>query len=307
MELCKGGCGNKPIYKGWCGIRWKRGNKVSVICPEIEKKRAKAISEYRIKEAKLGLNPMQDPEICRENHSKERNRKAAASLKRLGELGLLPQQTEPLNLKEKRRKNVSKSLKKLVEKGIFPTQIESEEKKKERFRKVASTLKKLAAEGKLPLLNATPEKKRLWTKKGIATLRKHLKQGLVKLHNPYGKRYFYNSPIAGSLYLRSGWEIEIARLLDNLGLKWQYEPITIEYWDSTRKRKAITIPDFYIPIHNLIIEVKGSDFDLQKTFDKLEGIKNAGYKAVILGRKQMKQIRDGSLHLKDIISGVVNA
>ena len=152
MELCKGGCGNKAIYKSWCDIRWKRGNKVSVICPEIEKKRAKAISKYRIKEAKLGLNPMQDPKICRKNHSKERNRKAATSLKRLGELGLLPQQTEPFYLREKRRKNVSKSLKKLVEKGIFPTQIESEEKKRERFRKVSITIKKLALEGKLRLL-----------------------------------------------------------------------------------------------------------------------------------------------------------
>lgn len=163
--LCKGGCGNKPIYKGWCGIKWKKGNRVCVTCPELEKKKGKAISKYRIKEARLGLNPMQNPKICAKNHSPERNKKAARTLKYLGKLKLLPQQTESRELREKRLRSIRKILRKLAAEGKLNHQVESKIKKKIRHQKIAKTLRKLARERKLPTQNFSKEERKKSVKK----------------------------------------------------------------------------------------------------------------------------------------------
>jgi hypothetical protein len=45
--LCKGGCGNKAVYKGWCNIRWKKGSRICVTCSELEKKRIKSIQNQK--------------------------------------------------------------------------------------------------------------------------------------------------------------------------------------------------------------------------------------------------------------------
>ena len=115
-NFCKGGCGNVATHKNWCRLKWQSGKRFAVDCPVIEKKRGRSISKYRIKEAKLGKNPMQNPEVCEKNHSPTRNKKAAESLRNLGQLGLLPQQTECEELKEKRRnrKSTCKRLKLLM-------------------------------------------------------------------------------------------------------------------------------------------------------------------------------------------------
>lgn len=300
MVICKGGCNKEAGFGYWC-------RPIPIHCPvfrnTFNERRIENISKTKKLQGKLGLNPMQNPEICKKNHSQERNLKASRTLKKLGELRLLPQQIESNFLKEKRRKNVSMSLRKMVREGIFPTQIESKENKMERFRKVSLKLKKLANEGKLPIQNATETQKRIWTNKRVTTWRSRFKQGLIKVYNSYGKRYSYYSPLVGSVNLRSGWEIETARLLDKFRIKWQYEPLFIEYWDTTRKKKAFTIPDFYLPDYKLFIEVKGSEFGLQKTLDKLKGIRDSGYKAVLLGRKEFKRIREGLLTLTNIIGG----
>ena len=134
-ELCKGGCGEKAEYRGWCKIKWKSRNKFAVGCPVIEKRRGKSISMYRIKEARLGKNPMQNPIICAKNHSEERNKKCSVILREKGRLRILPQQIESQKLKEKRRKNVCKSLKKLWEEGKHPRQLETKEQRRKRFEK----------------------------------------------------------------------------------------------------------------------------------------------------------------------------
>ncbi len=159
INLCKGGCGNRAIYKGWCNIKWKKGNRVCVTCSELEKKRIKAISIFRIKEAKLGLNPMQNPKICRKNHSTMRNIKASKTLKKLGELKLLPQQTESKELRERRLMRIRKVLKRLAREGRLNHQIESKVKKTKRHQKIAEALKRLAEEKKLPMQNLSEEDK----------------------------------------------------------------------------------------------------------------------------------------------------
>lgn len=303
--LCKGGCGKKPIYKGWCGIKWKRGNRVSVTCPELEKKRIKSISIFRFKEAKLGLNPMQNPRVCRKNHSITRNMRASQTLKKLGELKLLPQQIESRDLHERRLARIRKVLGKMAREGKLNHQLESKGKKFKRFKNISETLKKIAAEGKLPIQNLSEEAKIKVGKKISQTLKRKFRNGEIKL-NDWGKRYRYRSSRHKEVKLRSKWEREVARFLDKHDINWKYEDSVIPYYDTEKNLFRNTVPDFYIPNFNLFIEVKGNgEIKSQNTQDKLKGVRNQGYKITLFGKKQIKLLEKEPLKILSEIKELV--
>ena len=261
IDLCKGGCGNKALYSGWCGLRWKKGNRISVICPTIEQKRGRSISKYRIKEAKLGLNPMQNSEICKKNHSTQRNKKASEALKELAKLKLLPQQTESKYKSRLRLFRIRVALQKLAAEGKLNHQVESANRKILRHQKISATVKRLHAQG-------------YYIGKGI-------------------KKTLYKSKFHGKIYFRSGWEAEVAKFLDINKIKWLYEPFPIPYLDD-KNNSHITIPDFYLPRYNLIIEVKSSRKDFLKYSNlknKEEGIKNKGFNFFLWKDKEIELIR----------------
>ena len=286
-QLCKGNCGGEATYKGWCKVKWKSGNRFGVGCPTIEKKRGNSISVARIEESKQGKNPMQNPEICKRNHSEERNKKCSDTLKNMGELGLLPQQIESKELKNKRRKNVSISIKKLLERGKHPIQLESPEKRRERLNKMANTLFLLGKQKKLPIQNMAEEQKKIFGEKISRRLMEGIKSGRIKLSKSWKKIPYKN------IILRSNWEKEVAKFLDINGFFWEYETKKIPYWDNDRKLETTTIPDFYIPSINTIIEVKSNaDFESQKTKDKINGIKKNGFKTLLVGRREIKLIKE---------------
>lgn len=58
-----------------------------------------------------------------------------------------------------------------------------------------------------------------------------------------------------SMYLRCGWEANVARMLNALGVSWQYEPRT--FWFPQRSGTNSYTPDFYLPENDKWIEVKG--------------------------------------------------
>lgn len=289
VKFCKGNCGNKATYKGWCKTKWISKNKFCVACPSIEKKRALAISEFRIAEAQRGKNPMQNSEICKKNHSFSRNKKASDTLGRLGILGLLPQQIESTESKERRRKNIKKSLRKLWLMGRHPSQLETAEKRKRRIYKISNTLRILGIRHKLPIQNKTKEEKEKIGKKISRTLRMGIRSGRIKLSKSWKKVPYKN------LILRSNWEKIVAEFLDKNKYYWEYETKKIQYRDSERGVKATTIPDFYVPIINTIIEVKSNaDYNSQKTKDKIRAIKNEGFNAVLVGRKEINLIKNNN-------------
>lgn len=296
--LCKGGCGEEATFNGWCKIKWVSGNKYGVACKIIKEKTARKISEFRIEEGKMGKNPMQNPLICAKNHSQERNRKAAESLKKLGKLKLLPQQIESKELKEKRRQNNIKAIQELLRLGKHPRQTESSEKKKERGEKISQTLIKMAKEGKLPLLNRSLEQKEIARKKASIRMREGIKSGKIVIPSHSWKKIFYNG-----LILRSGWEKTVAEYLDTTGYQWEYESLRVDYWDSQRNRVAITIPDFYIPKLNIIIEVKGIDLDPKQTEDKISGLNIAGYKTFLFRGKEIKHIQKNKRVFSKLLLG----
>lgn len=61
--------------------------------------------------------------------------------------------------------------------------------------------------------------------------------------------------------MRSSWEVEIARILTELGIEFLYEPKRFYY----RKEKESYLPDFYLVKEDIWIEVKGYyDYQSQK-------------------------------------------
>lgn len=53
------------------------------------------------------------------------------------------------------------------------------------------------------------------------------------------------------IWMRSPWEIRVAQLAGQAGIKWQYEPQRFCFKDCSY------LPDFYLPKWNLWVEVKG--------------------------------------------------
>ena len=289
-NLCKGGCGKIVRYRGWCSTRWRSGNKFSPNCPKIEEGRAKNISLYRLQESKLGLNPMQNPEICKKNHSEERNRKAALTLKKLGKKRLLPQQIEPDYLKKRRLMKIRKALRRLAAQKSLPQQVESAESRAKRILRIKNSLIKLAKQGKLKLQNMTEKERKEYGRKMSIALTKAVAEGRVK-PNLGGFKTKYKRTNGELLTLRSKWEAEVAKLLDKLNVVWQYEPFYVKYFNTEKRLMSNTLPDFYLPKQNLIIEVKGASISLPSTKDKIRWLHKQGYNVLLLGRKEIKLIR----------------
>jgi extradiol dioxygenase family protein len=55
------------------------------------------------------------------------------------------------------------------------------------------------------------------------------------------------------MVFRSNWEIELAELMTDLGIKWVYEPERVYF----RAEGESYLYDFYLPQYNVVIEVKG--------------------------------------------------
>lgn len=62
---------------------------------------------------------------------------------------------------------------------------------------------------------------------------------------------FYSEKLKRSF--RSNWEVELAELLTELGIRWEYEPRRFHFWAE----RESYLPDFYLPEFNVWIEVKG--------------------------------------------------
>ncbi len=71
------------------------------------------------------------------------------------------------------------------------------------------------------------------------------KSGRSKFHGGY-----YNN-----MWMDSSWEIKFAKLLDKYNIKWERKNIYLYYNFNETKLKYY--PDFYLPIENLYIELKG--------------------------------------------------
>ena len=73
----------------------------------------------------------------------------------------------------------------------------------------------------------------------------------------WSKRSDYVTLEGATVSMDSTWEVACAQRLDELGIRWIRNP-SIKFKNTTRGRRARNyIPDFYLPDHDVYIEVKG--------------------------------------------------
>jgi hypothetical protein len=70
-----------------------------------------------------------------------------------------------------------------------------------------------------------------------------------------GKKTWYNSPIAGRIYLQSTWELKYAEYLDSQGINWKRNTKRFTYLNENIEHYYV--PDFYLIDSDEYIEVKG--------------------------------------------------
>lgn len=80
-------------------------------------------------------------------------------------------------------------------------------------------------------------------KRNIEKAKKNVKQ--------FNGRRFWSEKL--QVPFRSNWEIELAEMMEDLEIKWEYEPERFYF----RGEGESYLPDFFLPEYNVWIEVKG--------------------------------------------------
>lgn len=100
-------------------------------------------------------------------------------------------------------------------------------------------------------------------------------------------------------YLRSSYEFDFARLLDQKKIHYETEILRIRYFDKENNVFKTGIPDFYLPDKNVFVEIKSNYFynhiDLQY---RKEELKRLGFKFYVFLDKE--KFLENFLPLKEI-------
>lgn len=101
-------------------------------------------------------------------------------------------------------------------------------------------------------------------------------------HNTTFKHIFHKTWFGETFCLRSSYEEEFAKQLDQSQTKYFVEHLRIKYFHTNQKRYRIAIPDFYLPDTNTIVEVKSTYWlDEDEMRDKKSAYVSLGYKFVL--------------------------
>lgn len=102
---------------------------------------------------------------------------------------------------------------------------------------------------------STDEKELLRRKKISETAKIHKKSGGYRKGSGIGHGGWYESPIAGHVYLDSTWELSYAKFLDESSIQWKRNTQRFAY--QYNGELHYYIPDFFLVEKELFIEVKG--------------------------------------------------
>lgn len=100
-----------------------------------------------------------------------------------------------------------------------------------------------------------------------------------------GKHSWYQSPIAGRVYLDSSYELAYAKWLDKNKIDWRKNTKRFYYVDASNKKRYY-IPDFYLIKSDEYMEVKG----FVRDNDELKW-KSFPFKLTILMKEQLQQMK----------------
>ena len=96
------------------------------------------------------------------------------------------------------------------------------------------------------------------------------------------------------ILLDSSWEAIFAKFLDDNNIKWCRPKIGIDYIFEGKTHKYF--PDFYIPLINKYVEIKG--FEREKDIAKYKSISNL----ILIKEKEIKSILKGTFDIKNLFS-----
>lgn len=102
---------------------------------------------------------------------------------------------------------------------------------------------------------ASEEKELLRRKKISETAKKNKKSGGPRKGSGIGHGGWYDSHIAGKVYLDSTWELSYAKFLDESSIQWKRNTQRFTY--QYNGELHYYIPDFFLIEKELFIEVKG--------------------------------------------------
>jgi hypothetical protein len=91
------------------------------------------------------------------------------------------------------------------------------------------------------------------------------------------------------VYLRSSYELDYAKMLDEQKIKYDVECLHIKYFDTNKNEYRCSIPDFYLIDSNTIVEIKSEyTLNIQNMKDKFKSYKDLGYNSkLILEHKEV--------------------
>ena len=92
------------------------------------------------------------------------------------------------------------------------------------------------------------------------------------------------------VYLRSSYEFNYAKELDDYNILYNVENKRIRYYDTIKQKYRISVPDFFLSDLNMIVEIKSAyTLNLQNMKDKFLQYNKLGYKTkLIVDSKELK-------------------
>lgn len=104
------------------------------------------------------------------------------------------------------------------------------------------------------------------------------KSKILSSPTPNYKQEWYITWENKKVFLRSSYEYDYAKYLDEQKISYDVERLKIEYFDTQQNKWRISIPDFYLPDTNEIIEIKSNwTLDIQNMKDKFLEYIRLGY------------------------------
>lgn len=112
----------------------------------------------------------------------------------------------------------------------------------------------------------------------------------IEQHNIY-KCGWHTTWDSKEVYLRSSYELDYAKQLDEQQIEYEVENLRIKYFDSQKQDFRCAIPDFYLPKTNEIVEIKSNwTLNKQNMKDKFNAYVEQGYKPKLILNKQEVKI-----------------
>ena len=112
-----------------------------------------------------------------------------------------------------------------------------------------------------------------------ATHLNYLKGHLVAHPNFNCKQCYHTSWDNKQVFLRSSYELDYAKKLDEYKVLYEVESKRIIYFDSQENKLRVAIPDFYLVNTNELVEIKSSyTLNVQNMIDKAAEYLRMGYK-----------------------------